>query len=141
VSVGGSGYGTTKRGVARQAHVALAVAFTGRWTVDKMRLGLCRCESPFNPVSTLRDETKTRIRDLEEQLSTTADEAQLANTGLQNMLQKQQWTLQMFLPDVQDDERHHRGCAWQHRLAVNMRAPSTETGAVRWCRILGLWSH
>lgn len=44
----------------------------------------------------MRDETETRIRDLEEQLSTTADDAQLANIDLQNMLQKQQQTLQMF---------------------------------------------
>lgn len=44
----------------------------------------------------MRDETETRIRDLEEQLSTTADDAQLANIDLQNMLQKQQQTLQMI---------------------------------------------
>ena len=44
----------------------------------------------------MRDETETRIRGLEEQLSTTADDAQLANIDLQNMLQKQQQTLQMF---------------------------------------------
>jgi hypothetical protein len=39
---------------------------------------------------------KTRIRDLEEQLSTTADDAQLANIDLQDMLQNQQQTFQMF---------------------------------------------
>lgn len=44
----------------------------------------------------MRDETETRIRDLEEQLSTTAGDAQLANIDLQNMLQKQQQTLQMI---------------------------------------------
>jgi hypothetical protein len=33
---------------------------------------------------------------LEEQLSTTADDAPLANIDLQNVLQKQQRTLQMF---------------------------------------------
>ena len=41
------------------------------------------------------DETETRIRDLEQRLSTTADDAQLANVDLQNMPQKQQM-LQMF---------------------------------------------
>jgi hypothetical protein len=43
----------------------------------------------------MRDETETHIGDLEEQLSTTADDAQLANVDLQDLLQKQQ-TLQMF---------------------------------------------
>jgi hypothetical protein len=44
----------------------------------------------------MRDETETRIRDLEEQVSTTADDAQLANIDLQKMLEKHQQTLQMF---------------------------------------------
>jgi len=35
VSVRRSGYGTTKRGVARRAHVPLAVPLSGRRTVDK----------------------------------------------------------------------------------------------------------
>jgi hypothetical protein len=34
----------------------------------------------------MRDEPETRLRDLEEQLSTTADDAQLADIDLQNML-------------------------------------------------------
>jgi len=52
--------------------------------------------TPVQSGTAMRDETETRIRDLEEQLSTTADDAQLANIDLQNMLQKQQQTLQMF---------------------------------------------
>jgi hypothetical protein len=44
----------------------------------------------------MRDETETRIRDLEEQVSTTADDAQLANIDLQKMLEKHQQMLQMF---------------------------------------------
>ena len=44
----------------------------------------------------MRVETETRIRDLAEQLSATADGAQLANVDLQDMLQNQQRTLQMF---------------------------------------------
>jgi len=46
----------------------------------------------------MRDETETRIRDLEDQLSTTADDAQLAHVDLQDMPQKQQRRLQMFSP-------------------------------------------
>ena len=39
---------------------------------------------------------KRHVEDLEEQLSSMGDEAQLANIDLQNMLQKQQQTIQMM---------------------------------------------
>ena len=40
--------------------------------------------------------TMARIADLKQQLSTVGDDAQLANIDLQNMLRKQQQTLQML---------------------------------------------
>ena len=56
-------------------------------------------------MSAIRVETETRVRDLEDQLSTTADDAQLlANTDLQHMLRKQQMLL-MFsqMPKMMGD--------------------------------------
>jgi hypothetical protein len=56
-------------------------------------------------VSAIRVETETRVRDLEDQLSTTADDAQLlANIDLQHMLRKQQMLL-MFsqMPKMMGD--------------------------------------
>ena len=60
--------------------------------------------TPVQSGTAMRDETETRIRDLEEQLSTTADDAQLANIDLQHMLRKQQ-TLLMFsqMPKMMGD--------------------------------------
>ena len=44
--------------------------------------------------SASKEELENYIADLEEQLSTVGDDAQLANIDLQNILQKQQQTLQ-----------------------------------------------
>ena len=51
-------------------------------------------EEPLNPNT--REGLETYIKNLEEQLSSVGDDAQLANVDLQNNLQKQQQTLQMM---------------------------------------------
>ena len=44
----GSGYGTTKRGVARRAHVPLAVPLPGRWQLpDVADVRACRQAQPL----------------------------------------------------------------------------------------------
>jgi len=43
-----------------------------------------------------KEQLENYVDDLEEQLSTVGDDAQLANIDLQNMLQKQQQTIQMM---------------------------------------------
>lgn len=58
--------------------------------------------SPYDPTSRTDPPMKTKedlenyIRNLEEQLNAVGDDAQLANVDLQNMLQKQQQTLQLL---------------------------------------------
>ena len=50
-----------------------------------------------NPMSaSTKDELDTYLTNLEETLNGVGDDAQLANVDLQNMLQKQQQTLQMM---------------------------------------------
>jgi hypothetical protein len=43
-----------------------------------------------------KEQLENFLKDLEQQLSTVGDDAQMANVDLQNMLQKQQQTLQMM---------------------------------------------
>jgi hypothetical protein len=84
--------------------------------------------------------TETRIRDLEEQLSATADDAQLANIDLQNMLQKQQQTLQRF-------SQMSKMTSDTARLCLAESASPEHAGALDWNRggslvpHLGLWSY
>ena len=49
---------------------------------------------PFDSDNATKDEMESYIKDLDAQLSTIGDDAQLANIDLQNALQKQQQTLQ-----------------------------------------------
>jgi hypothetical protein len=51
---------------------------------------------PIDLDTATSDDLKRHVEDLEEQLSSMGDEAQLANIDLQNMLQKQQQTIQMM---------------------------------------------
>jgi hypothetical protein len=51
---------------------------------------------PIDFESATRRDLKLYIKDLEEQLSTIGDDARLANIDLQNMLQKQQQTIEMM---------------------------------------------
>ena len=49
---------------------------------------------PFNPETATRDEMEARVKDLQGQVSNPTDDAQLANIDLQNMMQRQQQTVQ-----------------------------------------------
>jgi hypothetical protein len=60
---------------------------TGQWVVQPSKDG---------GTVTTKEDLETYIKNLEEKLSSVGDDAQLANVDLQNMLQKQQQTLQMM---------------------------------------------
>ncbi len=79
-----------------------AVSFTGKsFAVDTVTLdasGMPQVQvADGDPAATgTKEQLDTYIRNLEEKLNSVGDDAQLANVDLQNMLQKQQQTLQMM---------------------------------------------
>jgi hypothetical protein len=51
---------------------------------------------PFDPDTASKDELEAHLRNLNDQLSQVGDDAQLANTDLQNAMQKQQRTVEVL---------------------------------------------